>query len=508
MGLPAWSLTLVIWLMILGFPIACALAWAFDVTSKGIVHTPADTAPGNVTAGASPKREAADGSPSMAVLPFTDMSPEHDQEYFCDGIAEEITNALCFIRNLRITSRTSAFQFKDKAVDVREIGKRLGVETVLEGSVRKSGNHVRITAQLLKAADGYHLWSQTYDRELDDVFAIQSDIAQRIVEVLRVSLTPTESALIERGGTSNARAYDYFLRGRRLLYSYSDSEEAAQMFRRAIAHDSSFAQAHAGLAMVLALRALWRLRMAPADYTEALAASQRAIELEPLMPEAYMARACFSSTQGRNDDAERDFEEAIRLNPSSYYTYYLYGRHYLGIGELAKAAELFRASARLEPTEYTPLGMLATTLQQMGETEERQRVAAQALQAIESHLEREPADEAALSRGAVCAAWLGEVDRAEELAERALDIAPRGWVSTFNAACVYAILGRTDRAIELLEIVVEMGEGQPGWIEHDQDLASLRGDPRFQAIVDRLRVPPQSREHVPGEDGPKVPRGR
>ena len=287
LGLPVWTLKLVIVLAALGFPVACALAWAFDVTAQGIERTPAlpgaAPAPEPLPASAPPVPPLPPGAAplaaSVAILPFADMSPARDHEYFCDGIAEEIMNALCCVRGLRVASRTSAFQYKGISADVREIGKALGVGAVLEGSVRKAGDRVRITAQLVSAADGYHLWSESYDRQLEDVFAIQSDIAQRLVRALRGALTPSENALLERGGTRNAEAYDLYLRGQQLLREYSDGAAAAAipLFRGAVERDPQFAQAHAGLASALAIKGLWRIDMNEAETAEALGASARAL---------------------------------------------------------------------------------------------------------------------------------------------------------------------------------------------------------------------------------------
>jgi adenylate cyclase len=194
LGLPVWALKLVIVLAALGFPVACGLAWAFDMTPTGVERTPplALTEVAAATAASEPSRGAAEvpAQPSVAILPFLDLSPGRDQEYFCEGIAEEIINSLCFVRGLRVASRTSSFQFKDRRTDVREIGRNLGVTAVLEGSVRKSGDRVRITAQLINAADGYHHWSESFDRRLDDVFEIQSEIARQLVRALSLTLTP------------------------------------------------------------------------------------------------------------------------------------------------------------------------------------------------------------------------------------------------------------------------------------------------------------------------------
>lgn len=485
-GLPPWTLTLVIWLAVLGFPLACVLAWGFDVTSRGVERTVAKASSADVSPQSG--EGVRESTPSVAILPFTDMSQAQDQAYFCDGIAEEIINALCCVRGLRIASRTSSFQFKTRAVDAREIGQQLNVGAVLEGSVRKAGNRVRITAQLLNASDGYHVWSQSYDRDLDDVFAIQTDIAQRMVSALRVSLTPRENALIERGGTRSSQAYDFFLRGQQLLWAYNGAEEAPAMFRRAIEHDPSFAQAHAGLANSLAVRGA-QISVTPAEIEEASAAIRRALELEPWMPEAFLARACLASQQGRNEDADKDFEESIRLNPKSYFTYYAYGRHCISTRRLDKAAELFRTSAKLAPEEYTPLGMLASALQQMGDKDQQHKVLREGLHKLERHLQRHPNDEAALGRAGVFAASVGETTRAEDYVERAIKARPDGFINFYNAACTYALLGRPDRAIELLGIAAQHG-GAPavGWIETDDDLASLRDDPRYQAIIDSLRA--------------------
>jgi TolB-like protein/cytochrome c-type biogenesis protein CcmH/NrfG len=418
------------------------------------------------------------------------MSPARDHEYFCDGIAEEIINALCCVRGLRVASRTSSFQFKGRSADVREIGSALGVGAVLEGSVRKAGDRVRITAQLVSATDGYHLWSESYDRQLEDVFAIQSDIAQRLVRALRGALTPSENALLERGGTRNAEAYDLYLRGQQLLREYSDGAAAAAipLFRQAIERDPQFAQAHAGLASALAIKGLWRIDMTEAETAEALGASARALELEPYIPEAHVARACLLSMQGRNDEAAQGFEEAIRLNPSAHMTHYLYGRHAFGTGAMEKAVELYRTAIRLEPDDYQSLAMLEGGLQSLGRTEEARESNRLAGLAIERRLQRKPDDVRALLLGAVQAAHAGDAARARTLGERAMAARPDDFSTAYNVACAHAVLGEHERAVELLDRAVRHGRGNLGWIEHDTDFASLRGDPRFEAIVGRLRA--------------------
>lgn len=500
LGLPGWSMKLVIALVALGFPLACVLAWAYDLTPQGIERTDAaapEVAPAPLVdaprVGPAPPEPAVVPAPSarsVAILPFSDMSPERDQAYFCDGIAEEIINALCCVRGLQIASRTSSFQFKDRSVDVREIGRTLGVGAVLEGSVRKAGDRVRITAQLVNTADGYHLWSESFDRRLEDVFAIQTEIARELVAALRGSLTSGEKELLERGGTRNPEAYDVYLRGQHLLRDGTDLTlpQAAELFREAIERDGEFAQAYAGLANALAIKGLWRLDMTPEEFEQAFAASRRALELEPRMPEAYVAQACLLSMQNQVEPANEAFEEALKLNPSSFHANYMYGRHSFAAGEFEKARRLYEQAARLSPEQYLPYCMLEGALEKLGRLDESLEAGRRAMLAIERHLQREPGDGRALHLGAVTAAKLGDAARARALSERALAARPDEFATAYNLACAFTILGDRERALELLDRATQRGRGNLAWIEQDPDLDSLRGDPQFEAIVDRLRA--------------------
>lgn len=485
LGLPTVATRFVIVATVLGFPLACVLAWAFDITRQGIERT---------AALASPAAEApalAAQASSIAVLPFADMSPAHDQGYFCEGIAEEIINSLCCVGGLRVASRTSAFQFRDRSIDVREIGRVLGVGSVLEGSVRKSGDRIRITAQLVNCADGYHHWSESFDRKLDDVFAIQTGIARSLVAALRLTLTPHERALIGRGGTRNAEAYDLYLRAQALLRDHTDATlpQAAELFEQAIQRDPAFAQAHAGLANAIALKGQWQLGVSAAEFEQAIRASQRALDLEPQMPEAFLARACLLSMQGRIEEADEAFAAALHLNPGSYDANYLYARHEFSNGRTAHAAELFEAAHRLRPDDYQPLCMLEGALQRLGRGDEQQRVLQLAMAALESRLRVDPDDGRALHLAAVSAAKLGHREAVDDYARRALASRAGEFSTAYNLACAYSTLGEVDRALALLEEAVRSGRGNLGWIEQDPDLDNLRGDPRFAAMCARLRRP-------------------
>jgi serine/threonine protein kinase/tetratricopeptide (TPR) repeat protein len=422
-------------------------------------------------------------SASVAVLPFTNMSPDPENEYFSDGIAEEITSALTKVRALQVASRTSAFAFKGKHLDVRRIGEELGVATMLEGSVRKAGNRLRITAQLIKVSDGYHLWSERYDRDAEDVFAIQDEIAQSIAEVLEVILTEDEKRAIARPPTDHLDAYEAYLRGRYFLQRFQKRSvhHAREMFMRAIEVDPEFALAHAGIADCSSFLYMY-FDGSAANLDQADRASRMALELEPDLAEAHAARGLAVALDKRYEEAEEEFERAIELNPAAFEPWYFYARTCFQQGKLERAVELFeRACSIREDYQARLLGALAT--QGLGRDADARRAYEKALEVTERHLELNPGDGRALTLGAGCQARLGNVDEATAWCERALELDPDDAVVVYAAACVDAILGRVEPALERLERAVAAGFGNLKWIENDPDFASLRDHPRFRAVV-------------------------
>jgi serine/threonine protein kinase/cytochrome c-type biogenesis protein CcmH/NrfG len=425
--------------------------------------------------------------PSIAVLPFTDMSREKDQEYFCDGMAEEIINALSQIKALRVASRTSTLQYKGAVLDSREIGRRLGVSTLLEGSVRKSGNRVRINVQLINVNDGYRLWVGQYDRDYSDVFAIQEEIARNIVQALQVTLTPHEGQALKQAPTSNVQAYDYYLRGRKFIYQYGnmDIEFALQLFSRAIALDPTFSLAYAGLADCWSYIYLYSERT-QATWEQADAASLRAVELAPESGQAQASRAVTLSLCGRDDEAEKAFEKAIRLDPNLFEAYYFYARHCFVRGQLDRAAIHYEQAMRVRPEDYQAPLLVAQIYEGQGRPEEALAARRKGVSLVEVRLKVNPTDTRAMYMGANGLVALGEKERASEWAALSLSISPNDSMLLYNVGCIYSLLGRTEEAIDCLERSVKNGLTQKGWFEHDDNLDPIRQHPRFQEMLRKL----------------------
>jgi len=424
---------------------------------------------------------------SIAVLPFADMSPQRDQEYFCEGMAEELINALMKIEELQVASRTSAFGFKGKEQDVQEIGRQLNVGSVLGGSVRKAGNKLRITAQLINVADGYHVWSERYDRDMEDVFAIQDEIAQSIAKALRVVLSDKAKRAIEKAPTANVEAYEFYLRGRQFFHQWRRKgvEHARRMFERAIQIDPDYALAHAGIADCSAfIYTYWDASAAHLERADS--ASRKAIELDPELAEVHASRGLALAFAKQFDEANREFETAIRLSAKLFEAHYFYGRALLQQGKLARAVTEFEEACRLRPDDYLAHNFLAMCLEGLGRRSESDAIYVRTLQLTERHLELNPEDARALNLGAVALARRGQKELGLEWARRALAADPEDSGLLYNTACFFAVQGERDEALDCLEKAVNLGFGLRGWVENDADLASLHGDPRFQAVLQKL----------------------
>jgi adenylate cyclase len=428
-----------------------------------------------------------EAGPSIAVLPFVDLSREKDQEYFCEGMAEEIINALTQIKALRVASRISSFQFKDAALDSREIGQRLKVSSLLEGSVRKSGARMRISAQLINVETGFHLWSGQYDREVSDIFAVQEEIALKIVEALQITLSPQEGDAIRQAPTQNPQAYDFYLRGRKIYFQFGnmDVEFALQHFSRAIALDPSFALAYAGLSDCWAYIYLYTERT-DAARQQADESSRQAVNLAPGSAQAQASRAVALSLNGKEKEAEKAFQNAIRLDPNLFEAYYFYARLCFAAGKLEEAAQLYEQAMSVRPADYQSPLLVAQIYEGLGRLPEARAIRLKGVELAETHLKLNPEDARAVYMGANGLAALGEKEKSALWANKALKMRPRDSMLLYNVGCIFSLLGQLDDALGCLERSVENGLSQKGWLENDDNLDPLRSLPRFQELLKRL----------------------
>ena len=420
---------------------------------------------------------------SIAILPFENLSGDPTQDYFSDGIAEEILNALVQIKDLKVPGRTSSFQFKGKAVDLQEVGRKLKVSTVLEGSVRRQGNHIRITAQLISVEDGYHLWSQQFDRTVDDVIAIQEEIARTIVQRLKVTLLENENLDIVEGLTTNKRAYDAYLKGR-FYWNRRQMKESEQFYKQAIGLDSSFASAYAGLAEAYVTFPFFSNGGFPRQYMPmAKEVAEKAIHLNSSLAEPYAVLGFKNCFYDRNpEQAKKYFEKAIQLNPKSVTAHYWYGQFVscyapdslIALEELHKALELDPLSA----VTHNVLGVILRNYKRYDEAIESIKVAieinpqytnayvnmglcylglGQEDEALKAF--REAAGQSRISGALARLVYFyvkeGKVDQAKAIFTELMDKSKKEYVSKSNLAIAAFYLSQKDLAHELLKEAYE-----------------------------------------------------
>ncbi|WP_336515979.1 TPR end-of-group domain-containing protein [Pollutibacter soli] len=424
-----------------------------------------------------------DDQKSIAVLPFVNMSVDPEQEYFCDGVTEEIINTLAQLNKLRVVARTSVFAFKGKQLDVREIGHMLNVATLLEGSVRKSGNRLRITTQLVRAKDGAHLWSDKYDRELNDVFAIQEDIAENVGKALLNYLSSQEKDALRRPET-NIEAYEHFLKGRQLLHGLQFSESKVH-FEKAVASDPGYAPAYAGLASLHA----WMYEWEGGRNEDLIAAelnSQKALTFAPNLSESHSARGFVFSLAGRYEEATKAFQKAIELNPKNFDAYYFFGRTSFAKGDIAISADMFLRASEVRREDFQSMLLYAQSLNKLGDKRHSEAVA-EGIERARKFLELSPNDKRALSLTCINLLEIGNREEAIAWANKALELDPDDTGVLVNTACMFARDGNKERSLELLEKVFGKGFGKRDWIENDPDYDSLRDEPRFRALLKKLK---------------------
>jgi adenylate cyclase len=433
---------------------------------------------------------------SICVLPFANMSGDPEQEYFSDGITEDIITDLSKVSALSVVARNTAFTLKGQSLDVKEVAQKLGVDHVLEGSVRKAGNRVRITAQLIDGTKGDHLWADRYDRDLTDIFAIQDEISKEIVAALRVTLLPAERRAIETRGTSSVEAYNLYLMARQqwITGSTGDSrrdETIIRICKQALAFDPDYAEAWALIALAQVQLKQWHARN-----EDALPAAERALALNPNIAEAHCVKANLLEEQGRSDEAIAQIDSALRLDPESWEVNREAARLLFRLGRTKDAIAYFEKAASLMDTDWHNPAMLMSCYHGPGDAENLQRVARMTIERAEKALAKDPANAPALASGASALGALGERDRAKDWIDRALLLDPDNILMRYNLACALTVdLDDDDRAIAVLEDYFGRTPS-PTHIRHadaDPDLDGLRDNPRFKAMIagakERLGMP-------------------
>jgi len=467
---------------------------------------------------AAPGVAASPRVPSLAVLPFTNMSADKENEYFCDGLSEELINALSHIRELRVVARTSAFAFKGREIDIREVGKKLNVGAVLEGSVRKSGQRLRITAQLINVEDGYHIWSGQFDRELKDIFDIQEEISLTIVDHLKLKLLKDEKEKILKRHTEDHEAYDYYLKGRYFWYRRYEKgmQRALQYFQQAIEKDPGYALPYMGIADAFASLGLFSFMPPPQAFSRAKTAAKKALEIDPELAEAYASLGWIALWHDWDlPAAERHFLKSIQMKPDYAPAHQWYGNCLACMGRFDEAVREGQKACELEPLEPinpTQLGAELYLARRFDESIGKVRKViesdpefsiaywiqsgnllakkmwGEAIATIQKFVELTSGSVIALSTLGFAYGSAGMKDEALKILERLDELSKDRYVGSYWRACVWLGLGEKNKALENLEKAYVERESMMAQLKVWPMLDSLRSEPRFQALLKKMNL--------------------
>jgi TolB-like protein/Flp pilus assembly protein TadD len=423
-------------------------------------------------------------NPRVAVLPFVNSSDDPDQDYFCDGVAVEILLSLTRAPGLNVIARSSVFALRGEQLSPVEAGRRLSASAVLAGEVQRSDGRVRMDVKLIRVSTGRRLWSGVFDRDVLDVFMIQDEVAAAVVEALGV---PGPRRTIRGGQTGNVNAYDYYVRGRELYYEYSRTsvESASQCFEDAIGLDGTYALAYCGLADCYSY--LYMYVDSSEEYMDrAMRASTMALEFNSELAEAWASRGLAVSLTKQYEEAESAFKKAIELDPQLFEARFLYARVCFAQGKKDAAARLFEEANRIRPEDYQSLLLGAQSIDELGQKMRAAELRIRGIAAAEQRLGLDPTATRALYLGANGLVELGEVERGLSWIERALTIEPDEPMLLYNAGCIFALAGNKTRCLDCLEKAEAAGLRQRGWYENDGNLDSVRDEPRFSALLEKL----------------------
>ena len=419
---------------------------------------------------------------SVAVLYFENQSGSKEDEYFRDGITEDIVTEISKIGQLDIFPRSEMLAFRDKPVTAQQVSQQLGAAYVLEGSIRRAGNRVRITAQLVEASTRHSVWAERYDRQMEDVFTIQEEIARSIAQALRITLTPQEEKIIARRPTENSLAYDFYLRGKNYARRYY-TDYALQMFEQAIQLDPNFALAHAGIAQVCGLTYELRERN-PQLIERGMAACDRAMALAPDLPEVLVARARLFYAQKKYEEAVLLVKQAIDRKPDCDGAWSILGRAYFAAGQYENAVAAMDKAIEGNGDDYNVYSPYTNSLERLGRKKEAEQLQARMSAVLRQQLEREPEDVRARVLLAVhLASHSDGADEAIRHLQTAVALRPKDTNTLYNAACTYGVLGRKAEALETVKKALAAGYGNLDWMAKDPDLDCLHDDSEFRQLV-------------------------
>ena len=440
-----------------------------------------DSGSGPATPRSGPSAAVSKAPASLAVLYFENLSGAKDDEYFRDGMTEDIITELSKIKHLRVFPRPEILAYRDKPTAPTQVGQELDATYVLSGSLRRAGNRLRITAQLIETKTRHSVWVERYDREMADVFEVQDEIARKIAGALRITLSPQEEAHIAQKPTEDLQAYDYFLRGRNYL-RLENFDHALQMYEQAVERDPKFALAYAGVANVCGL--IYELReKAPKWIDRGLAACERAMALEPGRAEVLVARGRICYAQQKYDDAVAYARLAIERKPDCEGAYNVLGRAYFASDRFEEAALIVEPALEANGDDYNTYIPYLMCLERLGRKTEETRVRERLMRTLERQLELAPDDVRARILLAVQYAGFGRKDEAVTQLQRAVHLRPEDGNTLYNAACVYGILERPADALEMLRRAIKSGYANFDWVRRDPDLTLLRDNSEFQELV-------------------------
>ena len=421
---------------------------------------------------------------SIAVLPFANMSTDQENEYFSDGLTEEVIASLSRLKDMKIIARTTSMQYKGTKKDVKTIGRELGARYIMEGSVRKFQNDLRITAQFIDVEDGTQLWAGTFKGKLADVFDFQEQVSAQIVEALMLKLSPTEKVVLTKRPTLNAEAFDCNLRARDFLYRFTKNsvQFAIQLFQRAIELDGRYAGAYAGLGECYAIfyqnfdrKEMW--------LDKAIESSLKALMYDSTLSEAYASLGLAYLQKKSIDEAVTATQKAIELDPGNFLGYWILGRTYHMTDRDREAVEMFKKVIDLNPDFYAATSDLQIAYERLGEKEKLQQALEQALHIYPGYLSRHPDDARAHMFYAANLAQVGRKEEGKIVAAKAIALSPGDSVMMYNAACFYAVLGEKQLALESLRNSIASGNENYEWLRRDPDLDSIRNEPEYIELM-------------------------